>query len=90
VFGSWRICSYRKPARRSCIRDRQETPLVQGAATQGPRPARVTAALTTAHVVVTQIIRFRASTRITRSHDALRVLEIEDLPHHRQPGATPA
>ena len=35
------------------------------------------AAHTTTHVVVTQIIRLRANTRITRSHDALRVLEIE-------------
>jgi hypothetical protein len=40
----------------------------------------LTAALTTTQVVVTQIIRLRASARITRSHDALRVLEIEDLP----------
>jgi hypothetical protein len=42
------------------------------------------------HVVVTQIVRLRASARITRSQDALRVLEIEDLPHphppRRQPG----
>jgi hypothetical protein len=45
----------------------------------------VTAALAAAHVVVTQIIRLRANARITRSRDALRVLEIEDLPHYRQP-----
>ncbi len=44
----------------------------------------ITATLTTAHVVVTQIIRLRASARITRSQDALRVLEIEDLLHHHR------
>ena len=36
--------------------------------------------LTSAHVVVTELIRLRASARITSSHDAVRVLEIEDLP----------
>jgi hypothetical protein len=30
--------------------------------------------------VVTQIIRLRAINKITRSQDALRVIEIEDLP----------
>jgi hypothetical protein len=49
----------------------------------------VTATHTTAHVVVTQIIRLRASARITRSPDALRVLEIKDLPHHRPPTTRP-
>jgi hypothetical protein len=45
----------------------------------------VTVLLTTAQVTVTQIIRLRASTLITRSQDAVRVLEIEDLSlrHHR-------
>jgi hypothetical protein len=41
--------------------------------------------LTAVQVIVTQIIRLRASARITSSRDALRVLEIEDLPHHRKP-----
>jgi hypothetical protein len=42
--------------------------------------------LTAIPVVVSQIIRLRASGKITRSQDALRVLEIEDLPHRgRQP-----
>ena len=41
-------------------------------------------ALAAAQVVVTQIIRLRASNRITRSPDNLRVLEIEGLPHHQQ------
>ena len=36
--------------------------------------------LTATQVAVTQIIRLRASARITRSQDAVRVLEIEDLP----------
>jgi hypothetical protein len=36
--------------------------------------------LSSAQVIVTQIIRLRASARITRSQDAVRVLEIEDLP----------
>ena len=36
--------------------------------------------LTALPVIVTQIIRLRASAHITDSHDALRVLEIEDLP----------
>jgi hypothetical protein len=48
-----------------------------------------TAALTTGHVVVTEIIRLRASARITRSQDALRVLEIQDLPHRRRPRSHP-
>ena len=46
-----------------------------------------TAALSAVQVVVTQIIRLRASARITRGQDALRVLEIEDLPHHQQTSA---
>ena len=37
-----------------------------------------------ARVIVTQIIRLRASSHITSSRDALRVLEIEDLPHRRE------
>jgi hypothetical protein len=41
----------------------------------------VSVLLTATHVVVTQIIRLRASRKITRSQDALGVLEIEDLPH---------
>jgi hypothetical protein len=41
--------------------------------------------LTVAHVLVTQLIRLRAINKITRSKDALRVIEIEDLPHRRQP-----
>jgi hypothetical protein len=40
--------------------------------------------LTAMQVIVTQLIRLRASARITSSKDALRVLEIEDLPHHRK------
>ena len=44
----------------------------------------VTTALAAAQFVVTQIIRLRASNRITRSPDNLRVLEIEGLPHHQQ------
>ncbi|MBV9920308.1 MAG: hypothetical protein JOY78_05555 [Pseudonocardia sp.] len=48
------------------------------------------ALLTAAQVATTQIIRLRASNRITRSTDNLRVLEIEDLPHHRQPPTHPA
>jgi hypothetical protein len=40
----------------------------------------VAAALTAVQVVVTQVIRVRASGRITSSKDNLRVLEIEDLP----------
>jgi hypothetical protein len=35
--------------------------------------------LTAVQVIVTQIIRLRASARITSSRDAVRVLEIEDL-----------
>lgn len=46
----------------------------------------VSVLLTVAQVVVTQLIRLRASAQIVRSQDALRVLEIEDLPHRcRQP-----
>jgi len=45
----------------------------------------VSTLLTTTHVVVTQIIRLRAINKITRSQDALRVIEIEDLPHRRLP-----
>ena len=41
----------------------------------------VSVLLTATQVIVTQIIRLRASARITRSHDALHVLQIEDLPH---------
>ena len=36
--------------------------------------------LTALQVVVTQVIRLRASACITSSRDAVRVLEIEDLP----------
>jgi hypothetical protein len=43
----------------------------------------ISATLASGHVVATQIIRLRASARITRSQDALRVLEIEDLPHRQ-------
>jgi hypothetical protein len=39
--------------------------------------------LTAAQVIVTLIIRLRASSCITNSRDALRVLEIEDLLHER-------
>jgi hypothetical protein len=39
--------------------------------------------ITVSQVVVTQVIRLRASARITRSQDALRVLEIEDLLRQR-------
>jgi hypothetical protein len=39
--------------------------------------------LTTVQVIITQVIRLHASARITRSQDALRVLEIEDLPRQR-------
>jgi hypothetical protein len=50
-----------------------------------PALVGVSVLLTATHVVVTQIIRLRASGKITRSQDALRVLEIEDLPHqHRK------
>lgn len=42
--------------------------------------------LTAIPVVITQIIRLRASGKITRSQDALLVLEIEDLPRHRAVG----
>jgi hypothetical protein len=41
-------------------------------------------------VVTTQIIRLRASNRIIRSADNLRVLEIEDLTHRRRPPTHPA
>lgn len=41
------------------------------------------ALLTAVQFAVTQIIRLRASNQIANSRDALRVLEIEDLPHHR-------
>jgi hypothetical protein len=40
--------------------------------------------LTAAEVIVTQIIRLRASSKITRSQDAIRVLEIEDVAHRRR------
>lgn len=43
--------------------------------------------LTAFQVCVTQIIRLRASARISRSQDALRVLEIEDLPHRQGEGS---
>ena len=49
----------------------------------------VSALLAAAQVATTQIIRLRASNRITRSTDNLRVLEIEDVPHHRQPPTHP-
>ncbi len=39
----------------------------------------LSALLAAAQIVVTQIIRLRASNHVTDSHDALRVLEIEDL-----------
>ncbi|MFZ0118877.1 MAG: hypothetical protein WAN20_20925 [Pseudonocardiaceae bacterium] len=41
----------------------------------------VSVLLTATQVIVTQIIRLRVSARITRSQDALQVLQIEDLPH---------
>jgi hypothetical protein len=41
--------------------------------------------LTALPIIVTQVIRLRASSRITRSQDALRVLELEDLPCHPRP-----
>jgi hypothetical protein len=41
--------------------------------------------LTALQVIVTQVIRLRASARITSSRDALRVLEIEDLPRAPDP-----
>lgn len=44
----------------------------------------VSVLLTAAQVVVTQVIRLRASEKITRSQDALRVFELEDLPHRRR------
>jgi hypothetical protein len=47
----------------------------------------VSVLLTATQVIVTQIIRLRASGKITRSQDALRVLEIEDLRGAR-PGRT--
>ena len=49
----------------------------------------VSALLAVLRVVTTQVIRLRASNRITRSPDNLRVLEIEDLPHHRRPPTHP-
>jgi hypothetical protein len=49
-----------------------------------PPELGITTALAAAQIVVTQIIRLRASNRITRGPDNLRVLEIEDLPHHQQ------
>jgi hypothetical protein len=36
--------------------------------------------LASVQVIITQIIRLRASKKITSSRDALRALEIEDLP----------
>jgi hypothetical protein len=45
--------------------------------------AGVSILLAGTQVIVTQIIRLRASARITRSQDALRVLEIEDLARQR-------
>jgi len=50
----------------------------------------VSVVLTATQVVVTQIIRLRASGKITHSQDALRVLEIEDLPHPRPPAEVTA
>lgn len=41
----------------------------------------VNAALTALQVVVTQLIRLRPSSRIPRSQDAVRVLEIERAGH---------
>jgi hypothetical protein len=49
----------------------------------------VSALLVVLQVLTTQIIRLRASNQITRSQDNLRVLEIEDLPHHRRPPTHP-
>jgi hypothetical protein len=40
--------------------------------------------LVATEALVTQVIRLRASKRITRSQDALRVLEIEGHYHRRQ------
>jgi hypothetical protein len=45
--------------------------------------------LSSLQVIVTQVIRLRASARITRSQDALRVLEIEDLPRRRGRSSPP-
>jgi hypothetical protein len=50
----------------------------------------VAALLAVAQVATTQIIRLRASNRITRSADNLRVLEIEDLRHDRRPPTHPS
>ena len=44
----------------------------------------VSALLAAAQVTVTQVIRLRASARISRSDHALRALEIEDLPQQRR------
>jgi hypothetical protein len=49
----------------------------------------ISALLAAAQVVTTQIIRLRASNRIARSQDNLRILEIQDLPHRRQLQAAP-
>ena len=49
----------------------------------------ISALLAATQTVVTQIIRLRASNRIIRSSDNLRVLEIEDLPHHPPPRTRP-
>ena len=40
--------------------------------------------LTAVQVIVTQYIRIRAVHQVTRSQDAVRVLEIEDLPRRRR------
>jgi hypothetical protein len=50
----------------------------------------VSALLAVLRVITTQVIRLRASNRITRSSDNLRILEIEDLPRTRQPPTHPA
>ena len=68
-------------------------PLLTGApaAVAGALPTllAVSALLVVLQVLTTQIIRLRASNQITRSQDNLRVLEIEDLPHHRRPPTHP-
>ncbi|OLS99370.1 hypothetical protein BJF90_39370 [Pseudonocardia sp. CNS-004] len=45
----------------------------------------VSALPTAIEVIVTQVIRLRASSRITRSQAALRLMEIEDLPCRAKP-----
>jgi hypothetical protein len=44
----------------------------------------VSTLLSTVQVVATQVIRLRASQRVTRSQDNLEVLRIEDLPRFRR------